>query len=86
MIILAEAHPGAGQRHAKNTSHLGGFPADSREQISERIEQLLESPRQPGDSYDELTDQWTTTYGGGSGLIVSAVVHKRQRVIILRLV
>jgi len=27
-----------------------------------------------------------TTYGGGAGLIVYAVVHERQRVIILRLV
>ena len=55
-------------------------------QISARIEQLLENPRQPRDSYDQLTDQWTTTYGDGSGLIVYAVVHERQRVIILRLV
>ncbi|MGH3755957.1 MAG: hypothetical protein ACRDRP_25405 [Pseudonocardiaceae bacterium] len=31
-------------------------------------------------------DQWTTTYGGGAGLIVYAVVHARQRLIILRLV
>jgi plasmid stabilization system protein ParE len=55
-------------------------------QISARIEQLLENPRQPRDSYDQLTDQWTTTYGDGAGLIVYAVVHERQRVIILRLV
>ena len=51
-----------------------------------RIAQLLENPRQPRDGYDERTDQWTTTYGGGAGLIVYAVVHERQRVIILRLV
>ncbi len=62
------------------------LPAPTRGQISVRIEQLLENPRQRGDSYDELTDQWTTTYGGGAGLIVYAVVHERQRVIILRLV
>lgn len=54
--------------------------------ISTRIEQLLENPRQPRDGYDERTDQWTTTYGDGAGLIVYAVVHERQRVIILRLV
>jgi plasmid stabilization system protein ParE len=58
----------------------------TRAQISARIEQLLENPRQPRDSYDQLTDQWTTTYGDGAGLIVYAVVHERQRVIILRLV
>lgn len=62
------------------------LPAPTREQISERIEQLLENPRQSSDGYDELTDPWTTTYGGGAGLIVYAVVHERQRVIILRLV
>ena len=62
------------------------LPEHTRDQISARIEQLLENPRQPRDSYDQLTDQWTTTYGGGAGLIVYAVVHERQRVIILRLV
>jgi hypothetical protein len=62
------------------------LPAVSREQVDTRIEQLLENPHQPLGGYDELTDQWTTTYGGGAGLIVYAVVHERQRVIILRLV
>ena len=47
---------------------------------------LPENPRQPREGYDELTDQSTTSYGGGAGLIVYAVVHERQRVIILRLV
>lgn len=63
-----------------------GFPGEVREQVDARIEQLLENPRQPAGGYDELTDQWTTIYGGGAGLIVYAVVHERQRVIILRLV
>ena len=62
------------------------LPERSRAQINARIEQLLENPRQAGDSYDRLTDQWTTTYGDGAGLIVYAVVHERQRVIILRFV
>ena len=62
------------------------LPEDIRAQISARIEQLLENPRQSRDSYDERTDQWTTTYGDAAGLIVYAVVHERQRVIILRLV
>jgi mRNA-degrading endonuclease RelE of RelBE toxin-antitoxin system len=63
------------------------LPADAREQIETRVEQLLENPRQqPRSAYDERTDQWTTTYGDGAGLIVYAVVHDRQRVIILRLV
>jgi mRNA-degrading endonuclease RelE of RelBE toxin-antitoxin system len=62
------------------------LPNDVQAQISVRIEQLLENPRQPDDDYDELTDQRTTVYGDGTGLIVYAVVHERQRVIILRLV
>jgi hypothetical protein len=41
----------------------------TREQISARIKQLLENPRKHRDNYDQLTDQWTTTYGGGAGLI-----------------
>ncbi len=66
--------------------YLASLPVEVREQVSARIEQLLENPRQPRDEYDELTDQWTTTYGGGAGLIVYAVVHECERVIILRLV
>lgn len=66
--------------------YLTSLPLEMRKQVSARIEQLLENPRQPRDGYDEFTDQWTTTYGGGAGLIVYAVVHERERVIILRLV
>lgn len=62
------------------------LPEHTRDQISTRLEQLLENPTQPRDSYDQVTDQWTTTYGGGAGLIVYAVVHERRRVIVLRLV
>lgn len=66
--------------------YFASLPIDQRAQVRARIEELLENPRQPRDGYDELTDQWTTTYGGGAGLIVYAVVHERERVIILRLV
>lgn len=67
-------------------NYLASLPTDQRAQVSARIEELLENPRQSRDGYDELTDQWTTTYGGGAGLIVYAIVHERERVIILRLV
>lgn len=63
-----------------------GLPAETREQVDARIEQLLENPHQPIGGYDKPTDQWTTTYGGGAGLVVYAVVHERRRVVILRLV
>jgi len=68
--------------HADYTS----LPERTRAQIHARIEQLLHNPRQPRDSYDQLTDLWTTTYGEGAGLIVYAVVNEHRRVIILRLV
>jgi plasmid stabilization system protein ParE len=66
--------------------YLASLRVEVREQVNARIEQLLENPRQPRGGYDELTDQWTITYGGGTGLIVYAVVHEHERVIILRLV
>jgi mRNA-degrading endonuclease RelE of RelBE toxin-antitoxin system len=67
--------------------HYASLPAIAREQIDTRIEQLLENlHQQPRSAYDETTDQWTTTYGGGTGLIVYAVVHEHQLLIILRLV
>lgn len=62
------------------------LPTEFRELVDVRIEQLLENPRRPAGGYDERTDQWTTVYGDGAGLIVHAVVHDRQRIIILRLV
>lgn len=67
--------------------HHTSLPDEARAQIDTRIEELRENPRgQPESAYDKRTDQWTTTYGDGAGLIVYAVVHDRQRLIILRLV
>jgi mRNA-degrading endonuclease RelE of RelBE toxin-antitoxin system len=68
---------------AEQYAHL---PASGQQQVDAQLEQLLENPRQPRASYDQRTDQWTTTYGDGAGLLVYAVVHEHQRVIILRLV
>ncbi len=62
------------------------LPAEAQEQINARVEELLENPHQPRSAYDERTDQWTTTYSGGAGMIVYTVVHERPTVIILRLV
>ncbi|MFN2494458.1 MAG: type II toxin-antitoxin system RelE/ParE family toxin [Pseudonocardiaceae bacterium] len=62
------------------------LPTETQKQIDARVEELVENPRQPRSAYDERTDQGTTTYGGGAGLIVYAVVHERATVIILRLV
>jgi hypothetical protein len=67
--------------------YYDSLPAGVRAQIAHRLEQLLEHQgRSPDAYYDSPTDQWTTTYGDGAGLIVFAVVPERQRLIILRLV
>lgn len=67
--------------------HYASLPTTACKQIDARTEQLRENLRQqPRSAYDEATDQWTITYGGGAGLIVYAVVHEHQRLIILRLV
>lgn len=62
------------------------LPAEIRELVDARLTQLLEEPKLARAAYDEPTDQWTTTYGAGSGLIVYAVVDEHRRIIILRLV
>jgi hypothetical protein len=56
-----------------------------QEQVRARVEQLIERPELPPSAYDPASDQWITTYGGGAGLIVCAIVQDRQAVIILRL-
>lgn len=62
------------------------LPASACAEVDVRLEQLLENPRVPLGSYDEQSDQWTTVYGDGAGLIVYAVVHTHRRVVVLRLV
>lgn len=62
------------------------LPTEMQLQVHVRLAQLLDDPRPSDAGYDEATDQWTTTYGNGAGLILYAVVDERERVIILRLV
>ncbi len=59
---------------------------ETREQVDIRLEELLEQPEGPPGAYDPPSDQWITTYGDGAGLIMYAVGHEHQRVLILRLV
>jgi hypothetical protein len=64
-----------------------GLPGEARDHVDTRLDQLAEDPRQvPRSAYDHLTDQWTTVYGDGAGLILFALVHQPPRVIVLRLV
>ena len=67
--------------------HYASLPAAAREQVDARIEELLENPlEQSSSAYDQRSDQRTTVYGDGTGLIVYAIIHERERIIILRLV
>jgi hypothetical protein len=60
------------------------LPSEIQQQVDERIGQLRDQPEGDRQSYDQPSDQWTTTYGSGAGLILYAVAG--QRVLILRLV
>lgn len=62
------------------------LPTEAQRQVDDRVEQLLEQPEGQPEAYDPPSDQWTTTYGDGAGLILYAVVHQHRRVLILRLV
>ena len=62
------------------------LPEEAQRQVDVRVAELLDEPEGPSRAYDPPSDQWTTTYGGGAGLIVYAVVHQHRRVLILRLV
>ncbi len=62
------------------------LPADIQDLIDAEVAELLEDPRQPRSAYDQRTDQWTTTYGEGAGLLLLATSVEYQTVIVLRLV
>ena len=66
--------------------YYGALPAATRQQIGARVEQLLEWPEGPPETYDARRDRWITTYGDGARLILYAVVREQRRVLILRLV
>jgi len=60
------------------------FSPEVRKMVDLTITQLLEDP-ETGSSYDKSSDQWTTDFGNGVGLITYAVVHQQLQVIVLRL-
>lgn len=62
------------------------LPGSVQQQLRRRIEQLSERPELPQSSYDPNTDQWTTTYGDGAGLLLVAINVEHRTVIVLRLV
>lgn len=60
------------------------FPDAVQRQIDIKLDLILDEPERYGD-YDKRSDQWTTDFGSGAGLIVYAVVHENVKVIVLRL-
>ena len=62
------------------------LPEQAQRQVDVRVAELLNEPEGSPQAYDPPTDQWTTVYGDGAGLILYAVVHSHRRVLILRLV
>lgn len=61
------------------------FDPTAQQQVDTKLDLLLDDPELYGD-YDKPSDQWTTDFGDGAGLIVYAVVHQNVKVIVLRLV
>ncbi|WP_301123815.1 MULTISPECIES: hypothetical protein [Mycolicibacterium] len=61
------------------------LPSTVQQQIDDKLSLILEDPERYG-SYDKPSDQWTTDFGDGAGLIVYAVVHENVKVIVLRLI
>lgn len=62
------------------------MPGLEQQQVRARLEQLVERPELPSTAYEPTSDQWITTYGGGAGLIVCAIVRGQHAVVVLRLV
>lgn len=50
----------------------------AQRQVDVRVAELLKEPDGASQAYDAPSDQWTTTYGGGAGLIVYAVMHQHR--------
>ena len=50
-----------------------------------RIAELKQNPYPQDADYDTTYDNWTTTFGNGSGIITYAVVEQHRCILILRL-
>lgn len=64
---------------------LAAQPIALRAATLRRIDQLAERPHEQA-GYDGTTDLWTTTYGGGAGILVYAVVEAHHTILIMRLI
>ena len=59
--------------------------AEVRAQVDVVLDRVLEDPERYG-SYDEAADQWSATFGDGSGFILYVIAHERVKVMLLRIV
>ena len=67
--------------------YYASLPDATQNQIDQRVRELLEDPHgsNRGD-YDLRSDQWTTVYGAGAGLLVYALVEVNRTLLVLGLV
>lgn len=61
------------------------LPLDRQQLVNARIAELAEQPNGPAEAYDPATDQWVTTYGDGTGLILYAIELTHRHVLVLRI-
>lgn len=59
--------------------YYADLPADLQRQIDARLAGLLDDPDGPEDAYDPASDQWITSYGDGTRLIVYAIAPSDAR-------
>ena len=64
---------------------LADQPTALQAAVLRRLDQLADRPYDTA-GYDAATDLWTTTYGGGAGILVYAVVEAHHTVVIMRIV
>lgn len=53
--------------------HYADLPPEAQHHIDVRVAELCDQPDDPPGAYDPHSDQWTTFYGDGAGLIVYAI-------------
>lgn len=64
---------------------LAAQPIALRTETLRRIDQLAQRPHEQA-GYDAATDLWTTTYGGGAGILVYAVVEAHHTILVMRII
>ena len=66
-------------------AYYANCSVETQQQIGNRITELRQNPYPSDADYDAAYDNWTTTFGNGSGIITYAVVEQDRCILILRL-